>query len=417
MASLHVRHSRSCPLSRLAFEKACDRARKEGKEPPKSRRGAWTKPDTDGCTCQPVYHVIAREDRGKMVRERIGRNKQAARRALRKVAVDVDEGAYVPQRNIAFDVWAGEWLAALERKGTTVNSYRSTVAYAEHVFGAKPVRRLGPQDAAAFSRYLATVTIRRPDGNGGHRDEPLSASTRAKHLRVLGACLNSAVRHSYAARNPVRELPPAEKPRPTRKESAYFTDEELPRLFAEVTEGLFRVLFEVALKTGLRIGELLALTWGDIDLVAAVIRVRHTWTDGILGEPKNHERRDVDLTPDVVELLGGWWGECGKPGDDLLVFPGESGGHLAGTTVLRRELYPAMERAGVDRVGPTGEPRTFHSLRHSFARVALENGGELTWLSRHLGHSSTAVTDEVYGHWSRAARKKAMERLEGAFTV
>jgi integrase len=76
-----------------------------------------------------------------------------------------------------------------------------------------------------------------------------------------------------------------------------------------------------------------------------------------------------------------------------------------------------MARAGVPRVGPTGEPRTFHSFRHTFARVALEHGAELTWLSRHLGHSSTAVTDRVYGHWSRAARKRAMERLAEAFSV
>ena len=85
--------------------------------------------------------------------------------------------------------------------------------------------------------------------------------------------------------------------------------------------------------------------------------------------------------------------------------------------ILSRELYPALKRAGVPRVGPTGEKRTFHSFRHSFARVALESGTELTWLSRHLGHSSTAVTDTVYGHWGRAARKRQMKRLAGAFTV
>ena len=74
-------------------------------------------------------------------------------------------------------------------------------------------------------------------------------------------------------------------------------------------------------------------------------------------------------------------------------------------------------RAEIPREGPTGERRTFHSLRHTYARVALEHGAELTWLSRHFGHSSTAVTDTVYGHWGRAARKRQVKRLEGAFTV
>ncbi len=416
MASLHARHSRSCSLSLAALERARDCARDEGRRLPKGSPSVWTAPEVEGCDCLPTLYVIARDDRGKQVREKVGKRKRDAKRALRKIAVMVDEGSFVPQRNMRFAEWGEQWLEALERKATTVNSYRSTIAYASEVFGPKLVRRLGPQDVAAFSRALTQRRIRRPGGNHGHREEPLSASTRARHLRVLGACLNSAVRHGYASRNPVRELPPAEKPRPQRKESAYFTDDELPRLFAELAAGLPRVLCEVALKTGCRLGELLALTWADVDLARAVIRVRHTWTDGILSEPKNHERRDVDLTRDVVELLGRWWGECGRPGDDALVFPGD-GGHLAGTTVLRRELYPAMEAAGVPRVGPTGEKRTFHSLRHTFARVALEGGAELTWLSRHLGHSSTAVTDGVYGHWSRAARKRAMERLAGAFAV
>ncbi len=325
---------------------------------------------------------------------------------------------FQPQKNIAFADWGAQWLAALERKGTTVNGYRSTIAYATATFGPKPVRRLGASDIARFNADLTEIRVRRPDGNGGHRKEPLSPSTRAKHLRVLGACLNSAIRHRYAASNPVKELPPAEKPRAQRKESAYFTDDELPPLFAAVTPGVFRVLFLVALKTGMRQGELIALTWGDLDLTAAVARVRRTCTDGIVQEPKNHERRDVDLTPEVVELLGQWWGELGSPADDCHVFPGDGrDGYLVNGTILKRELFPAMDRAGIPRVGPTGEKRTFHSLRHTFARVALEHGAELTWLSRHLGHSSTAVTDRVYGHWSRAARKRAMERLANAFAV
>jgi len=173
-----------------------------------------------------------------------------------------------------------------------------------------------------------------------------------------------------------------------------------------------------ALKTGMRQGELVALTWGDVDLTGAVIRVRRTCTDGFVHEPKSHERRDVDLTPEVVELLGAWWGELGSPADEQLVFPGDGrDGYLVNGTILKRELYPAMAHAGIPRVGPTGERRTFHSLRHTFARIALEHGAELTWLSRHLGHSSTAVTDRVYGHWSRAARKRAMKRLADAFSV
>lgn len=126
----------------------------------------------------------------------------------------------------------------------------------------------------------------------------------------------------------------------------------------------------------------------------------------------------MDLTGDVVELLGLTWGELGSPEDGCLVFPADTGsGYMVPTTILRRELYPAMKRAGVPRVGPTGEKRTFHSFRHTYAKRALENGRAVTWLSRHLGHSSLSVTTEVYGHFERAERKREAALMEGVFGV
>ena len=76
-----------------------------------------------------------------------------------------------------------------------------------------------------------------------------------------------------------------------------------------------------------------------------------------------------------------------------------------------------MKRAGVERVGPTGEKGTWHSLRHSYARIALEHEAPIFWLSRQLGHSGVQVTQNTYGHWSRKARKAEVEKLAGAFSV
>jgi integrase len=385
MASVQARHARGCAIGR-----------------------PWTPfaHALDGCTCPggPNYFVAIREGR-KLHRERVGKNRRQAERALTKVQGQVDEGEFRPLANVRFAAWGERWLKALERKETTRDAYRSTIAYATEAFGDRFVRRLGPADVSRFSIAL--------------RDRGVSDSTRAKHLRVLGACLSAAVSHGFAARNPVRELPRSERPRPVRKEAAYFEADELPSLFAKLPAGVYRVLVEVALKTGMRLGELLALTWGDVDLLGAVVRVRRTYTDGHESEPKNHERRDVDLTPDLVDLLGAWWGELGRPeAPETLVFPGETpSGYLSATTVLRRELYPAMKRAEVPRVGPTGEKRTFHSLRHTYAKTALENGRPITWLSRHLGHSSILITDGVYGHFERAARKREVAQMEGAFGV
>ena len=98
-------------------------------------------------------------------------------------------------------------------------------------------------------------------------------------------------------RTPVREMPPAQRPRPERKEAAYFENDELPRLFAHLEDEPYRTLCLVALKTGMRQGELLALRWGDVDLQQAVVRVRFSYTGGELGAPKNPRatRRRSDL--------------------------------------------------------------------------------------------------------------------------
>jgi integrase len=336
-------------------------------------------------------------------KEPVGRDRQQAEIALHRLAAAIEDGEYRPRPTIGFSEWADRWLASLERKPSTVGSYRSTIVHAKQAFGGQRVRRIGAEDIAQFNLML--------------RERGCSPSTRAKHLRVLSACMQAAVFYRYTDTNPVRELPPAQRPRAERKEAAYFENHELPRLFARLLSEPYRALFLVALKTGMRQGELLALRWEDVDLDEAVIRVRSSYTGGVVGTPKNRERRDVDLISDVVALLFGWR-DSHASSIDGLVFPGANGQpFLSPTVVLRRHLYPAMAAAGIPRAGPTLEKRTFHSFRHTFAKRALESGAQITWLSRHLGHSSLKVTTDIYGHWERAERKIQAAKMEGAFPI
>ena len=383
MPSLQANHSRTCALRR-----------------------AWTPFDqaTDGCTCPdgPLYYVVVREGQHAH-KEVVGRDRQQAELALYRLAEAVADGRFRPRPSIGFLEWADRWLASLERKPSTVHSYRSTISHAKEAFGSQRVRRIGVEDIAEF--------------NGMLRERGCSPSTRAKHLRVLGACLQAAVFYRYADSNPVRELPPAQRPRAERKEAAYFENSELPRLFAHLTSEPYRTLSLVALKTGMRQGELVALRWADVDLDDAVARVRSSYTGGMLGTPKNRERRDVDLITDVVELLARSRGNDRSSTDDLVFLAENSQRFVSATVLLRRHLYPAMAAAGIPRIGPTQEKRTFHSFRHTFAKRALETGAQITWLSRHLGHSSLKVTTDIYGHWERAERKLQAAKMEGAFPV
>ena len=383
MPSLQANHTRRCALGRV-----------------------WTPfhQAADGCTCPegPFYYVVIRVGEHTH-KEAVGRDRHQAEIALHRLAADVEDGVYRPRPTMGFVEWADRWLASLERKPSTVDSYRSTIVHAKQTFGGQRVRRIGAEDIARF--------------NGNLRERGCSPSTRAKHLRVLSACLQAAVFFRYAESNPVRELPSAQRPRPERKEAAYFENAELPRLFTHLRDEPYRTLCLAALKTGMRQGELLALRWGDVDLEQAVVRVRSSYTGGLLGTPKNRERRDVDLISDVVQLLAASR-EAQRGSVEDLVFSGENGSDfLSPTILLRRHLYPAMVAAEIGRVGPTQEKRTFHSFRHTFAKRAIESGAQITWLSRHLGHSSLKVTTDIYGHWERAERKLQAAKMEGAFPV
>ena len=145
-------------------------------------RGKVDRLGGDGCTCKPTFYVISRDERGKPIREKVGKNKRNAERARDRIAVAVDDGSYVPQQNIGFNEWGARWLKALERKGTTVNSYRSTVGYASEVFGPRPVRRLGAQDIARFNEHLLEI------GSGGRTAKAAMPRSRCRLRRGRSTC-------------------------------------------------------------------------------------------------------------------------------------------------------------------------------------------------------------------------------------
>jgi integrase len=189
---------------------------------------------------------------------------------------------------------------------------------------------------------------------------------------------------------------------PKRSKASYFEDDELPLMLAQL-DGPYRVAFLLSLKTGLREGELAALTWAVVSMTDREITVWKATSED--GTPKTESScRVVDFNEDVEQMLAAWWAECGRPADDMLVFSIGSG-PIPYWTFTKGILYPALKRAGIERVGPYGKKRTWHSLRHTYARLWLEGGGNMYALSAQLGHSSVRVTTDRYGHFSRTASK------------
>jgi integrase len=365
-----------------------------------------------------MYHVVTRV-RGKLVREPVGHNRKLAERRLRATQVALDEGRYEPPSNATVDEVADEWLASLRRRSSTHGQYATTLAYARAVFGTKRIRRVSTTDVLAFLRHVEAENAKRRSRRRREeaRSTTVSEATLAKHLRQLSVFFEAARRRGLIAENPVRRLDASAKPRPRRKRPSYFTDGELARLWPELAaRPAYLSALKLAATTGMRFGEIAGLRLSDVSLSAREIELERQFTGGEEVEtPKDREPRTIDLVPAAVEVLEEWL-ELRGPFEAGLLFEREIGGHLANEEA-RDLLYAAMKRAGIERIGERGGKRDVHSFRHTFARIALEHGAELTWVQKQLGHSSITLTRDTYGHWSRKAEKVAAERLAGAFAV
>lgn len=378
MASIQTRHSDSCKLD----WKHLNYPREE-------------------CTCPrgPTYYVCDPEIPGGKVR--VGRNRKTAERKLAKIQTELDEGTYLKVKRVGFSTWADQWIGRLDSlQQSTLDAYRGSMAYAKAYFREKRVDRITATDVSNFNTYLRD-------------DHKLSSTTRHKHVSTLSTCLKSAVAHGFASSNPVPNLPKNERPKKDSGEAGYFENAEIARIVKAMTDGLERAACLLALMTGMRIGEVLGIQRATVDIDAATIRVMRTKT----GRVKHDKNRDVDLPAPAVKLLRDWLSKIDlQPAD--LVFPPPAGSRSAyfSEAELNSFLADAMQRAGVSAIGPNGKKRTFHSLRHTFAKTALEQGVPLTWLRRQLGHSTIAVTDRLYGHWERLERKRMAAKLNKPFS-
>jgi integrase len=144
----------------------------------------------------------------------------------------------------------------------------------------------------------------------------------------------------------------------------------------------------IALHTGMRLGEILNLQWGDLDFASGHIVIR---------DSKNGEPRHVPMDSTVRQLLSGYIPTSGSPH----VFPSASGGRLS---TVQKAFRNARTRAGMPDLH-------FHDLRHTFASQWMMNGGDLYALKDILGHKSIVMTQR-YAHLSPAFKRAMVDRME-----
>lgn len=263
--------------------------------------------------------------------------------------------------------------------------------------GHKKLSNLSAEDMDAWQASL----VRK-----GH-----SNNQRLRGIRILRNALNRAVKSRIIDINPVQVL---DIPKVERREVVPLELDQLGSLFAECEKHRLGDIIPLAIMTGLRLGELLALEWADVNLAEGVLSVRRALQELKSGKslkaPKSKAgRRAVNLDPLAIQALKNRRVKAIEEGchpDHVpVVFPNTLGKHQFRGELTRQTWYPIRKAAGIPK------PVRFHDLRHSHASLMIAAGIHLKVIQERLGHSTFELTANTYSHLLDGAQADAANRV------
>jgi integrase len=348
--------------------------------------------------------------------DRIIRNiKGSARDAdefMAKLAHQVRTGSTIDDKKLTVTSYLKSWLrdVASQLAATTYQRYAQIVNLrAIPEIGHVPLSKVQPVHIQAlYTKWSA----KRLDKRKGE----LSARSVLHHHRVLRNAFQQAVRLQLIHRNPFDAVKP---PKCVPSKIAILDESEAAKLLQTAKESPIYVAVNIALLTGLRRGEILALRWSDIDWQRRLISVRQAIVqtkDGLkFKEPKTRtSKRTVSIGQTLIEVLKKHRTQQGrnrwKFKDDYAPFDlvvAEDDGNPIIPQRLSDRFRSLVIAAGVTKV-------RLHDLRHSHASHALRAGIHPKVVSERLGHGGSAITLDLYSHVLEGMQEDAAIKVDEA---
>ena len=308
------------------------------------------------------------------------------------------------------------WLASIQptiKHRTYVGYDRLLTVHVIPVLGSIPVQRLHRSQIKDF--LASKLVVVGPNS--------LTKNTVRNIHATLRAMLRAAVDDGLLTNNPAEKLGRQLRlvtPKVTRQENIKsMTREQRLCFLVQAQQDCPRLypLFATLAGTGMRLGEVVALQWSDLDYSSREIRIERAFSDhathGGIQTPKSGHGRTVDLSRSLIEILKAH--ECltrlpAAPTKRIAVpdwvFPTSGGKPFDGTN-LRRVMRDILKKASL--------PSHFtpHCLRHTYASLMLQQGESIVYVQRQLGHASIQLTVDTYGKWLPMGNKGAVDRLDG----
>jgi integrase len=334
-----------------------------------------------------------------------GKTQAEVRDKLTKALSNRIDGIVYDDENMAVGEYLDAWLKGSVHGTVRRSTYdRDSYLVNNHikpVLGGLKLKKLNSAHVQSFYR--------------DRLDAGLSASTVHKMHDILRRGLAQAVKWHLLPRNVADVVKP---PRPVPTEMVALSADDTRRLLEAAGEYRLEALYILAVHTGMRQGEILALRWQDVDMENAVVSVRRTLTRNggkvAFGEPKTKKsRRSIRLTPQAVEALRSHLERQlrdmeilgDRYQDQGLVFTTDTGGPINPSNLRQRSFAALLKRAGLRHM-------RFHDLRHTCATLLLSRGVHPKFVQELLGHATIAITLDTYSHVMPSmgdATAKAME--------
>lgn len=287
--------------------------------------------------------------------------------------------------------WLGTYAVNNNKPSEVVNKESALRVHLIPFFENRPIDTITARDIEAYKAAKLA-------GEGCPRG-PIKAKTVNNHLVILGKLLRTAEEWGVLETVPkIRRLKAEEAP------FDWLRPEESKKYLAaaEAHYPQWSAMLWLALRTGMRRGELFALRWENADFGNRLITVRHSAFRGKLGPTKNSKVRQIPISSRLMQVLQAHERDKGR--HSPFVFPNRDGKLSRHMDHVNRPHHGSLEAAGLRRI-------KFHELRHTFASQLVTAGRSLAEVQELLGHKSVEQTMR-YAHLSPDRMHSAVEALE-----